>query len=465
MKKHVLTNFVQETNTLSPMPVRHPSSEYRIVFLSLLIGSFILITIVSVLLLISYFLFHNTYVVNRILFCVGSLAYLSLAYVAWVRHKPGLASRLLIIFYYVIASVIIVGWGVNVPFGLLVFAIGIILTGILLGSRHTLYAAASAIALLFTIQTVITMNGGKPLFVASGFSSHYGDVFSYSTLLAILALVAWLFGRQTEKLLLRNYQAEQELLKEKASLENKVRERTQQLRKTQLEEMEQLYQFAEVGQLSTALLHDLANHLSVLNFDIADLKKHQHTQTVRNVGESIGYLEQIIGQVRKQLRGKDEVSHFNVADCVKDSVKINRSKANAMSVSITQQSPKINPPMLYGDSLRLSHIVNILIRNAIEAYEKSATNDRIVTVITEQTATNVVIRVRDKGSVIPPEKRASLFAPLQSSKKDGLGIGLFIARKIAETHFRGTLSLADTTDYTEFVIALPKEKHASLKHP
>lgn len=463
MKKQELTTSVQESLPLPPASVRHPLSEYRIVFLSLLIGTFVLLAIVSILLLISYFFLHNTHVINRILLCVGSLIYLSLAYLAWIRHKRKLASRLLIIFYYVIASIVILGWGVNVPFGLLVFAIGIILTGILLGSRHTLYAAAVAIALLFAIQTVISMNNGTPLFVTSGFSSHYGDVVSYSILLAILALIAWLFGRQTERLLYRNYLAEQELLKEKASLESKVRERTQQLRKAQLEEMEQLYQFAEVGQLSTALLHDLANHLSVLNFDIEDLKKHQHTQTVRNVGESIGYLEQIISQVRKQLRGKDEVSHFNVADCVKDSVKINKSKANAMSVSIVQESPKSDPPVLWGDSLRLSHIINILLRNAIEAYEKNTTSDRVVTVTTEQTPTDIIVRVRDRGSIIPTEKRASLFAPLHSSKKDGLGIGLFIARKIAETHFKGTLTLADTTECTEFILVLPKGKHVSRK--
>jgi signal transduction histidine kinase len=460
MRRKKLTNFVRDSHSLPSISTYRPLSEYRTVFKSLLIGSFILIAIVLALLFVSYFLFHNTFVINRILLCVGGLIYLACAYFAWIHNRPSLASRMLIFFYFAIASVVILGWGVNTPFGLLIFAIGIILSGILLGSRHTLYAAVTAIFLLFVLQTVIALHK-TPLFVASGFPSRYEDAVAYSILLAILALIAWFFGKQTEQLLLQNYQAEQALLKEKSLLESRVRKRTEQLRKTQLDEMEQLYQFAEVGQLSTALLHDLANHLSVLNFDIADLKKQQHSQTVRHVEESIGYLEQIINQVRRQLQGKNEVSYFNVAECVKDSIKISKQKAEATSVILALNTSKKDSSMLHGDSLRLSHIVNILVQNAIEAYEKSPVKERVVTITVEQTETVVIIRVRDKGNVIPLEKRARLFAPLQSTKKDGLGIGLFIARKIAETHFKGNLTLSDTTNYTEFVIELPKAKHVA----
>ncbi len=462
MRRRTATNFVREKRPLSLLTVRHPSSEYRTVFESLLIGSFILIAIITILLFISYFSFHNTYVVNRIILCAVGLIYLAGTYSAWVHDRPGLASRLLILFYFAIATIVLLGWGVNVPFGLLIFAIGIILSGILLGARHTLYAAALTIFLLFAIQLVIALHK-TPLFVESGFASHFGDATAYSVLLGILALIAWLFGRQTEQLLFRNRQAEQALIKEKELLESRVRERTQQLRKTQLDEMEQLYQFAEMGQLSTALLHDLANHLAVLNFDIADLKKNQHTQTVRHVEESISYLEQVINQVRKQLQGKNEMSDFNVASCLKESTKIVGQKAADASVRLVFKASK-KSPTLYGDPLRLSHIVNILVQNAIEAYENSKTKqEKIVTVAVEQSATSITIRVRDHGTIIPLAERKRLFQPLHSTKKDGLGIGLFIARKIAETHFKGTLQLADITDYTEFVVELPKAKYSDAK--
>ncbi len=432
----------------------HPSDEYRTVFKSLLIGSFILVTIVAVLLLISCVVFHNTYVISRILLCIVSLAYFTLAHFLWKRGRLALASRLLIFFYFFISVIVLLGWGLNTSFGLLILAITIILAGILLGARHTLYTAILAIISIFLIQTYITSHH-MALFSTTPNPSHFGDAVAYSALLSVLALISWLFGRQTEYLFLKSRRAEQALIKEKESLEDRVRERTQQLQKAQLEEMEQLYQFAEMGQLSTALLHDLANHLSVLNFDIADLKREQHTKTVRRVEESIGYFDRVIDQVRKQLHGKSDQRRFNVATCLKDTIKINASKATDTGVTVTLDSPE-KSLTTYGDPLRLSHVAGILIRNAIEAYAGKSDTKKEVLVRLESTQSDLVIRIRDQGSGITAVQRRQIFTPHYSTKKEGLGIGLFIARKITETHFKGTLSLADTTDATEFVLCLPK---------
>ena len=74
--------------------------------------------------------------------------------------------------------------------------------------------------------------------------------------------------------------AEDELRIEKSLLAVRLEKRTQKLQAAQLKEMQQLYRFAELGQLSTALLHDLANHLTVLTIDIEDIHKKQHSQHI-----------------------------------------------------------------------------------------------------------------------------------------------------------------------------------------
>lgn len=438
-------------------PKTHPSVEYRVVFESLFVGTFLLIAIVSILLFGSYFLFHNTYVINHILTCALSLLYLAITYNLWSRHLTSLASKFIIFFYFSIASLILFNWGINTPFGLLLLAITIVLAGILLGARHTLYVAGAAIALIFAVQIQFNL-GYMPVSSAYIRPPHTGDAIAYSTLISILALISWLFGSQTERLLFKNRQAEKALLKEKELLEIRVAERTEQLQKAQLKEMEQLYQFAEMGQLSAALLHDLANHLSVLTFDIADLKQQQHTEAIKRAEESVGYLEDAVRQVRKQLQGKSHYERFNIIDCVKDSLKIVAPKAAKNHTSVSLAAPH-SPVFVSGDPLRLSHIITILIRNGIEAYKKEvAPRDKYVKVTIEHTKNKVIIRVRDEGSGFSPTQRRQLFAPVRSTKKEGLGIGLFIAKKITETHFKGTLSIADTTEYTEFILELPKSK-------
>lgn len=434
-----------------------PVTEHRAVFEILLIGTFVLIMVVSALLFVSYFLFNNTYVINRIVFCAIALILLSIIYSVWAHGKRRLGSQLLISFYFAIAALALLGGGLNNPFGLLIFAIGIILSGILLGARSVLVTACVTIVLIFGIQTFITLNHDT-LFATSAKISHFGDATAYGTLLAILALISWLFGRQTERLFAKNKLAEVALIKEKELLEIRVKERTQELQKAQLAEMEQLYQFAEMGQRSTALLHDLANQLSVLNFDIAGLKENQQTQAVRQVEESVAYLEQVTDRVRKQLQGKSEPHAFDVATCLEETLKIIGPKATTTHTSIILETPQTTAK-LYGDPIRLSHVLGILTRNALESYGTDVPDtERKVFITVEQNDTSILIHVRDNGSGISKDQRRVLFTPFSSTKKEGLGIGLFIAKKIVETHFKGTIELSASSPEgtTEFVIKLPK---------
>lgn len=433
---------------------KHPITEYRIVFETLLLGTFALISIVSLLLFVSYFFLHNYYVISRILVCGIALLYLAVIHYFWNKQYSHVASILLTLFYFIVASFILYIWGITAPFGMLSFAIAIVLAGILLGARYTIYFAIFAIALILFLQVHITLGYVPPL-AHSSEPTLLGDTLGYCTLLTILALISWLFGRQTEHLLSKNRLAEKALLKEKQSLEVRVAERTEQLQKAQMKELQQLYQFAEMGQLSAALLHDLANHLSVLTFDIADLKQQQHTEAIKRAEESVGFLEDSVRQVRAQLHGKNEHQRFNVVHCAEESVRSVSQKASKSHVNLTFTGTQ-KSIFVKGDPLRLSHIITILVRNAVEAYRTVKREECSVTVSLEITKNKVVIHVRDYGVGLTATQRKHLFSPVKSTKKEGLGIGLFIATKITETHFKGTLSLDPATDYTEFILELPK---------
>ena len=67
----------------------------------------------------------------------------------------------------------------------------------------------------------------------------------------------------------------------------------------------------------------------------------------------------------------------------------------------------------------------------------------------------VVVRVSDSGPGLPPEWRDSVFELLRSAKPDGMGLGLWLSRHLAERH-GGTLTLDETLARgAAFVLALP----------
>lgn len=434
---------------------RYPSSEYKAIFETVLIGSFILVAVLMVLLFVSYFALNNTHVIGRIFVCAAALLYLAATYGAWMRGRYVIASQLLVLFYYTIAALVMFGWGAGITFSHLMFAITIVLAGTLLGSRAVIVTAALAIATMFLAQ-IATVAQVAPWFdEASTATIGLGDTFGFAAMLMVLALISALFSRQTQAMHAEDQQAKARLVKEKGSLELSVQKHSEQLKTLQLEEMEQLYKFAEIGQLSAVLMHDIAGHLTALNMDIADLKRDKrHGTAVKHVEESIEYIEEIIGQARHHLQIRDAAHRFDVLECINDCIALPRFQKARPHIKVV--APK-NRIFLFGEPLRLSHTLVVLIRNALESYaENTPPADRSVKLILSEAHGIVTIKVSDHGAGISEEARKKLFLPLRSAKKNGLGIGLFIAKKITETHFNGMLQVDPDATHTTFILSIPK---------
>ncbi len=79
-----------------------------------------------------------------------------------------------------------------------------------------------------------------------------------------------------------------------------------------------------------------------------------------------------------------------------------------------------------------------LVRNAVEAAPVASE----VEVAARTANGEAVIEVRDRGAGLAPDARASLFRPFFTTKEHGTGLGLALAKKVADAH-GGTLALDD----------------------
>ena len=68
---------------------------------------------------------------------------------------------------------------------------------------------------------------------------------------------------------------------------------------------------------------------------------------------------------------------------------------------------------------------------------------------------SLVIEIRDNGCGITSEQRDKIFEPFVTYKKDGTGLGLALARRIATSH-GGTLAVSSVPGtFTVFTLSLP----------
>jgi len=423
----------------------------------LLAGTAVVITILTLLLAFSYFVRGNAYVLDRLLFSVALFFYLALAFYFQRKRRLRIVASMLIALYGGLAVFILAARGINTASGLLMLCFVIAIAGVTLGARTIIPAALGAITLLIGLQAATATNLLEPDTSSLALPSGFGDISGYAILLGAFALITWLSGKKMEESLFKAQRAEKALEKEKSLLAVRLEERTRALKESQIEETRQLYRFAELGQLSTLLLHELANNLTVLTLDIEDLEqRHKRSKTITRAKESIGYLETMVDNVRHQIQSGDNPSVFDLHALIQETVSGLKPKADAADVQVMFE-PLPHEVTSHGDPTRLAQVLTVLITNAIDAYAGMHTKERNVIIATRSTAKSNIVSVSDQGIGISAKERKQLFEPFKTTKANGMGIGLFVAHKMIESHFHGSLTLAKTTKQTTFLITLPTE--------
>ena len=89
---------------------------------------------------------------------------------------------------------------------------------------------------------------------------------------------------------------------------------------------------------------------------------------------------------------------------------------------------------ILGDRIQLQQVILNLVMNGIEAMKDAPNEKRIISVRTSRVDKFAELSVSDRGPGIPEDKLKEVFEPFYTSKAEGMGMGLSIARTIVEAH-------------------------------
>jgi signal transduction histidine kinase len=177
------------------------------------------------------------------------------------------------------------------------------------------------------------------------------------------------------------------------------------------------------------------------------------------IGDETQRLANLIGDVLDTSRIEAGTFSYTFEDVdiptlVKDAVAAAAMAQDEVPVRSTVSG---SPPSIRGDRERLRQVLANLIDNAVKY---SPAGERVdVTVLAENGALRV--DVRDRGPGVPAEHQRLIFEKFGRAQaagaaaKPGTGLGLFIARSIAEAH-GGTLEVSSSVGGgSTFTLALP----------
>jgi signal transduction histidine kinase len=231
------------------------------------------------------------------------------------------------------------------------------------------------------------------------------------------------------------------------------------------QELAHVARVSTMGELAASLAHELNQPLSgvltnaqtALRFLAVDPPNLDEVREILNdIVEDDRRAGEVIRRLKSMLQtGKTEAVAVNINLAVAEVQRLLASDSILRNTSIELSLAPDLPPVL-GDRIQLQQVLLNLVVNAMDAMRGVVAEERRVTIRTELVdAATAQVTVADRGTGIAEEKLGQVFQPFFSTKSEGMGIGLSIARTIVEAH-GGTLAAANNPDRgATFILTLP----------
>lgn len=199
-----------------------------------------------------------------------------------------------------------------------------------------------------------------------------------------------------------------------------------------------------VGELATGLAHELNQPLSATTIYLKaarrllqmppELRPANVEDTLDNASTQIIRAGQIIGHLREFVtRGEPDKTIQSLHDLINEANELVMVEAKQTNIQVVFQL-NAGDDRILADRVQIKQVVVNLMRNAKDAMSASKRRKMIVST-SPIGKTMIKVDVADTGSGLAEETRASLFEPFTTTKANGMGVGLSIARSIVEAHY------------------------------
>ena len=439
------------------------------VFHILLIGSLYLVSIATAISIINYLLYtiiyHQPFMGSSPIILIGILFGLTnLFWLSKINHHP-IAAYLFLFLLWLPTAYTSLRWGALIYQAVIIYALIIILAGILINSY------ASFIMTFLTgifLITITTLQYNQQINVDYSWRQYPEDIYNAIMIcitLGVIALVSWLYNHELEHAFHHMLKSEKDLKNERDSLDKQIKIRTQQLQTAQSEKMIQWQQFVELGRSAAEIFHDIKNPLTSASLNLEQLCKTERVKNslsnkkIQDTLQSINYISQFVTATQNQLQLQQSKKWFNPTKPIYQAIQFLSPKASLNRIKVIAI---VSTNMeIYGSPNKLYQAIINLISNAIDSYLNFQTKQRHeVFVELKQKHRQLKIMVKDNGCGISFKNQLCVFNPLYTTKSidQGTGLGLNIAKSIVENDFNGSIFFCSQLNKgTAFMVSLPIE--------
>jgi signal transduction histidine kinase len=235
-------------------------------------------------------------------------------------------------------------------------------------------------------------------------------------------------------------------------------------------ELAHVNRFSTAGELTASIAHEINQPLgsilanaetaaAILNSQSPDIATLPDIVELKDIVNDILQDDQRATEVIRRMRSLLKKAPFEQArvdlnEVVQETIRFFSALAIGRKFQMVSVITPEALPVL-GDRIQLQQVILNLVMNGIEAMKDTPGEYRIISIRTSRAGNFAELSVSDRGPGISEGKLKAVFEPFYTSKPEGMGMGLSIARTIVEAH-DGSIS-AKNRDHggVSFRISLP----------
>ncbi len=268
---------------------------------------------------------------------------------------------------------------------------------------------------IFNIFSPFTASGRKAYYIYLGYSlSNLEEMIDHSRrsfllLFGIIAVVGIIFFSGIFQLQNHYLQKEKE-----AETERKEKQR-----------------YREISAFTSVVAHEIKNPLNSLALLCELLESKMHDEFKEDVlagSKEVQKISRIIDQFSSALKPINlKKETFSLKDLVADVKKSIGTTQNKQLVKIDYKEEELIS--LYADKGLMGQALLNMLQNSLQATEKGK-----IVIQAKKQRKKTHITLQDPGRGMTEDEKEHIFDPFFSGKKEGMGIGLYLTKKIIEAH-------------------------------
>jgi two-component system sensor kinase FixL len=212
-----------------------------------------------------------------------------------------------------------------------------------------------------------------------------------------------------------------------------------------------------VGNLAQALINDLDRGQSTFHEELRETL----VMIIEETNDADHTISEMIGFARRHEMNRRWI---DLAPLLMDASRIARFDRRWADASIQVAADELRPNA-FADREEITQVLIDLIRNGLEAMEAVPAADRKLKIeLRNQRAGWLRVSVTDCGCGVPEERLSKLFKAFETTKPEGLGLGLSLCKTIIEGHGGQLWHEPAVPRGSTFHILLPSEERVFESH-